>query len=203
MLCVFFLQYSFGAFGDQKQYLRKTKKSQSSFHSDPSGKPTNSPVTSGRSEGCAFIYKVRKRETVSSLLKRFGMKSKDFDRLNAVVAHSRLLSVNQSLCIVPGATSMVVSYYGEKFRGKKTSNGEIFNPDGLTAAHKSFPPNTILRVTNRETNKSVDVRINDCGPFVKNRDVDVSEKAAKILGLKGVATLFVQIVFMPQAGSKA
>jgi rare lipoprotein A len=73
----------------------------------------------------------------------------------------------------------IASWYGKEFHGNKTANGETFNTNKLTAAHRTLPFGSIVRVTNKENNKSVIVRINDRGPFVKNRIIDLSKKAAK------------------------
>ena len=70
-----------------------------------------------------------------------------------------------------------VSFYGGKFHGRNTASGEIFNKNDLTAAHKTYPFGTILKVTNPTNNKSVVVRINDRGPYVKGRSIDLSEYA--------------------------
>ena len=69
------------------------------------------------------------------------------------------------------------SFYGEKWNGRRTANGEIFNTYELTAAHKSLPFGTKVKVVNKTTGKSVVVRINDRGPFVKGRTLDLSKKA--------------------------
>lgn len=83
------------------------------------------------------------------------------------------------------------SFYGagDGFNGKKTANGETFNKNKLTAAHKTIPFGTIVKVTNLSNGQSVKVRINDRGPFVKGRIIDLSEKAAKKIDMrtKGVA----------------
>jgi len=76
-----------------------------------------------------------------------------------------------------------VSYYAHDFQGKETSNGETFNMNDLTAAHRTFPFGTKVRVTNLENNKSVIVRVNDRGPFVEGRIMDLSMGAAKEIGL--------------------
>jgi rare lipoprotein A len=76
----------------------------------------------------------------------------------------------------------VASFYGE---GTKTANGEAFDPRELTAAHRSLPFGTKLRVTNVATGQSVTVRVNDRGPFIRGRDVDVSTSAAEQLGMVG------------------
>ena len=73
---------------------------------------------------------------------------------------------------------VIVSYYAEDFHGKRTRNGENFNMYDYTCAHKSLPFNTILKVTNLANGKSVEVRVNDRGPFVFNRELDLSKAAA-------------------------
>ena len=75
------------------------------------------------------------------------------------------------------------SYYGEAFNGRPTSSGEIFNMNAYTAAHKTLPFGTFLEVTNLENGKKVVVRVNDRGPFVPNREIDLSKAAAKSLGM--------------------
>ena len=73
--------------------------------------------------------------------------------------------------------------------GRRTANGETFNPDGMTAAHRSLPFGTRLRVVNDKTGRSVVVRINDRGPFIGGRIIDLSRGAARQLGMGGVATV--------------
>ena len=75
------------------------------------------------------------------------------------------------------------SYYGEAFNGRPTSSGEIFNMNAYTAAHKTLPFGTFLEVTNLENGKKVVVRVNDRGPFVANREIDLSKAAAESLGM--------------------
>lgn len=74
-------------------------------------------------------------------------------------------------------SSHVISYYGKKFHGKKTANGEKFNMHALTAAHKSLPINSIIKVINIKNGKDVLVRINDRGPYIKGRELDLSKAA--------------------------
>lgn len=90
----------------------------------------------------------------------------------------------------------VVSYYAGDFHGKKTSNGEYFNMNDLTCASKSLPFNTILKVTNLSNGKSVNVRVNDRGPFVPGRELDLSKAAAIKLDMikSGTATVRIEIV---------
>lgn len=82
----------------------------------------------------------------------------------------------------------VASWYGGKFHGRRTANGEIYDKHKLTAAHKTLPFNTIVEVTNLENQKKIIVRINDRGPFVKNRIIDLSKKAAEKIDMEDTGT---------------
>ena len=90
----------------------------------------------------------------------------------------------------------ISSYYGSKFHGKLTANGEIFDMYGLTAAHKKLPLNTIIRVTNLENENSLILRISDRGPYVGNRILDCSYGAAKKLGFisEGTAPVKIEVI---------
>ena len=79
----------------------------------------------------------------------------------------------------------IASYYGHDFSGNKTATGERFNPNGMTAAHRSLPFGTRVRVTNTRNGRSVVVRINDRGPYIRGRVIDLSLGAARILGMMG------------------
>src|SRR5512144_807851 len=83
------------------------------------------------------------------------------------------------------------AWYGNELRGHRTASGEKFNPDGLTAAHKTLPFGTCLVVGNPRNGKSVNVRVNDRGPFAKDRVLDLTAGAARAIGM--VAT---QIITM-------
>ncbi len=85
------------------------------------------------------------------------------------------------------------SWYGKKFHGRKTSNGERYDMYGLSAAHKTLPMGTWVRVNNRDNGRTLDVRINDRGPFVAGRIIDLSFGAAKKLGVVGPGTARVKI----------
>ncbi len=86
------------------------------------------------------------------------------------------------------------SWYGRKFHGRKTSNGETYNMYGISAAHKTLPFGTVVRVTNLRNGRQLDVRINDRGPFAKGRIIDLSYGAAQKLGVVGPGTAPVEIV---------
>jgi rare lipoprotein A len=90
----------------------------------------------------------------------------------------------------------VASYYGHELAGNRTASGERFNPSAMTAAHRSLPLGTKLRVTNKENGEDVIVRVNDRGPFTKNRLIDLSLGAAKEIGMvrTGTARVTVEIL---------
>jgi len=108
--------------------------------------------------------------------------------------------------IVPPATQEVVSelglasWYGEEFQGNPTASGEVFDMNGLTAAHRSLPLGTKLKVTNLINNRSLVVRVNDRGPFIPSRFLDLSMAAAKKLGFfgAGVAKVRAEVVSFPK-----
>ena len=88
------------------------------------------------------------------------------------------------------------SWYGKKFHGRKTASGERFNMYAMTAAHKTLPFGTKVKVTNLDNKKSVVVKINDRGPFVKGRIIDLSYGASKRIGMvkTGVARVKIKVV---------
>ncbi len=81
----------------------------------------------------------------------------------------------------------MASWYGPGFQGRRTASGERFNAHALTAAHKTLPFGTRVRVVNRQNGRSVVVRINDRGPHVRGRMIDLSRAAARAIGLSGAA----------------
>jgi len=90
----------------------------------------------------------------------------------------------------------IASWYGPGFDGKRTANGEIFDTNGLTAAHKTLPMPSMVRVTNLENGRSIAVRVNDRGPFSPGRILDLSRRGAQLLGFieKGTARVRVEIM---------
>ncbi len=87
----------------------------------------------------------------------------------------------------------IASWYGAPFDGRRTSNGEIYNMHQMTAAHRTLPFGSIVQVTNLANGRQVDVRINDRGPFVANRIIDLSYSAAEALGVVGPGTAPVRL----------
>jgi rare lipoprotein A len=98
----------------------------------------------------------------------------------------------------------VASWYGIPFQGRRTSNGEIYDMHEFTAAHRTLPFNAVVRVTNLRNGKQTEVRINDRGPFVANRVIDLSLSAAQAIEMVGTGTAPVRLEIIsgpnPQAG---
>lgn len=90
----------------------------------------------------------------------------------------------------------IASWYGDEFKGKPTASGEIFDPEKMTAAHKTLPFGTVVKVTNLENGKIAELKINDRGPFVRGRILDCSKKGAKELGyyINGTAMVKLEVV---------
>lgn len=87
----------------------------------------------------------------------------------------------------------IASWYGPGFHGKQTSNGEVYNMHGMTAAHKTLPMNVFVRVTNLDNNRQTTVRVNDRGPFVTGRVIDLSQAAARELDVMTRGTARVKV----------
>ncbi len=93
----------------------------------------------------------------------------------------------------------IASWYGPTFYGKRTADGEIFDANALTAAHRTLPLPVNVRVTNLENGRSLVVRVNDRGPFAKGRIIDLSEEAAKLLGFYDQGTARVRVTYVGRA----
>lgn len=106
--------------------------------------------------------------------------------------------INTSIIRYIDRGTMRASWYGPRFHGRLTANGEIYDQNAYTAAHKSLRFGTILRVTNTRTNKSVIVRINDRGPYIPGRQIDLSKAAAKELDVisSGVKKLKIEEIII-------
>ncbi len=104
----------------------------------------------------------------------------------------------------PAARLVRASWYGPGLAGHRTTSGERFNPRALTAASKTLPIGSVVKITNPENGRSVDVRINDRGPFVAGRSLDLSRSAAERLGIlrKGVAAVRMSVRSTPQPPSR-
>jgi rare lipoprotein A len=131
------------------------------------------------------------------------------------VSHNRLFSKSSfalALCLALGACSWVpkgdvqldvgikdrgvASWYGEQFHGRQAANGEIFDMEGLTAAHRTIPLGSVVRVVNLSNGRHLHVRVTDRGPYEKGRILDLSHGAAVLLGMErdGVAHVQIEVV---------
>lgn len=97
----------------------------------------------------------------------------------------------------PAADTVVATYYSRRFHGRRTSNGERYDRLALTCAHKTLPFNTLIKVTNPKNNKSVVVRVNDRGPFKKNRKLDLSFAAAQEIDMVQAGVMRVIMEILP------
>jgi len=93
----------------------------------------------------------------------------------------------------------IASWYGSDFHAKDTANGERYDMDALTAAHRTLPMPTVVRVTNLENGRSLRLRVNDRGPYARGRIIDVSRRAAQLLGFHGRGTARVRVQFEGRA----
>jgi rare lipoprotein A len=98
----------------------------------------------------------------------------------------------------PRAETGVASWYGADFHGRRTSNGEVYDKEKLTCAHRTLPFGSYLLVRNLDNGSSVVVRVNDRGPFAKDRIVDLSEAAARIIGMIPTGTARVSLAIIPK-----
>jgi rare lipoprotein A len=101
--------------------------------------------------------------------------------------------------VCPGASYYgVASWYGRDFHGRQTANGERYNMNAHTAAHRTWPFGTVVRITNLRNGKQTTVRINDRGPWVRGREIDLSYQAARDLGMlnTGLEKVMMEIVSM-------
>jgi len=120
-----------------------------------------------------------------------------------IVAILISLPMSASARVKKGHTQKgIASYYSDALHGRKTASGEVYNKRILSAAHKSLPLGTKVRVTKVSNGKSVVVRVNDRGPFVKGRIIDLSRRAARNLGIinSGVAKVQVEVLSVPKRG---
>jgi len=113
--------------------------------------------------------KIQKKVVVDSIIKKNNTVEKEFTTKDSIIQHQGKFKLFKK--------SAHASYYADKFHGRRTASGRLYNKTKLTAAHKSLPFGTVVRVTNEDNGKSVVVEITDRGPFVRGREIDLSRKA--------------------------
>lgn len=126
-----------------------------------------------------------------------------FNKLLTLVIAALLISVPMSVSarVKVGHTQKgIASYYHDSLHGNKTASGEVYNKKIVSAAHKSLPLGTKVRVTKLSNGKSIIVKINDRGPFVKGRIIDLSRRAARALGIikSGLAKVKIEVLSVPK-----
>ncbi|MGM0432373.1 MAG: septal ring lytic transglycosylase RlpA family protein [Spirochaetota bacterium] len=121
--------------------------------------------------------------------------------LISFVLSAALLAAQESNVYQQG----IASWYGGEFQGKLTANGEIFDTHSISAAHKTLPFGTIVKVTNQTNGLSVEVRINDRGPFVEERIIDLSKAAAQQIDMvdQGIAPVTLEVLYKPETPESA
>ena len=92
----------------------------------------------------------------------------------------------------------IASWYGDEFAGRPTASGEIFDPNQITAAHRTLPMPSIVRITNLDNGRALAVRVNDRGPFAHGRIIDVSRRTAQLLGFHAQGTAKVRVEILPE-----
>lgn len=135
-----------------------------------------------------------------------------FHKLTNLLSLVILMSIIASCASIPKKEDYIIGYkekiiaswYGEEFHGRRTANGEVYDMYGLTAAHRTMPFDTYLLVTNRDTGRSVKVKVNDRGPFVGGRSLDLSYGAAKKLDMvkTGTAKVDIEIIGIDEAKNR-
>lgn len=128
-------------------------------------------------------YGVSKESDAGPAIEEFVFDTSNQEKLEMLIAEMGLKRTNESYY------SKASWYGGEQFHGKKTASNESFDQNLFTAAHKTLPMNTYVLVTNLHNNKTLIVKINDRGPFIQGRDIDLSESAAASLEAKSAGII--------------
>ena len=116
--------------------------------------------------------------------------------LTTMLVGATAVPVHADFVESPKPKTVTASWYGQEFSGRKTANGERYDPRGLTAAHKTLPLGTKIRVTNPRTGAQVLVTVTDRGPYVGRRELDLSKAAAREVGIlsRGVASVVIEVL---------
>ncbi len=145
-----------------------------------------------------YSYKLKKGDNLYRIGLRFDISWKRIAKDNGIV-NERSVMVGEKLIVkkkFPYSFKALTSWYGKQFHGRKTANGEVYNMYGVSAAHKTLPLGTVVLVSNPQNGRQVKLRINDRGPYIKGRSLDLSFGAAKRLDIikQGIAVLLVKVI---------
>lgn len=145
-----------------------------------------------------YTYKVKEGDSLYKIGIRFEVPWEKIAKDNGI-SDERFLDLGKKLVINKSFLydfPALTSWYGGKFHGRKTANGEVYNMYGISAAHKTLPLGTVVLVSNYKNGRQLKLRINDRGPYIEGRSLDLSYEAAKKLGIvkQGVALLFVKVL---------
>lgn len=145
-----------------------------------------------------YYYKVREGDNLYRIGKKFLECWEKIAKDNKI-DNERFLTVGKKLVVkkeFPGEFSGIASWYGEYFHGRKTANGETYDMYGISAAHRTLPLGSVILVENPQNGHRLKLRINDRGPYINGRILDLSYGAAKKLGVveRGVAPLHMKII---------
>ena len=155
----------------------------------------------GQKDSCfshTYRYKLKKGDNLYRIGLRFGVPWEKIAKSNDI-SDEKFLELGKELKIekeFPYNFVALTSWYGGKFHGRKTANGEVYDMYGLSAAHKTLPLGTVVLVSNPQNGRQVELRINDRGPYIEGRSLDLSFGAAKRLDIvkQGVASLLVKVI---------
>ncbi len=132
-------------------------------------KLTNSKIIDSTAKNNLSIVKVNKINPIDTIVKNSNSKKDKKNDLDSLFVTNGKLR--------PFKNHAIASYYADKFHGRKTASGKLYDKNKLTAAHKKLPFGTIVKVTNEANGKSIIVEITDRGPFIKSREIDLSKRA--------------------------
>jgi len=152
-------------------------------------------------QGCASVGDVSQREGIT-MPTTDAIVSQGDDRQIEGLKSCRLILILAKTSHIQRVQSGRASWYGPGFHGKVTASGETFDEAALTAAHKSIPLGSKARVTNVTNGNSVEVKINDRGPFTQGRIIDLSRAAARALGILGTGIAIVRVELVASESDK-
>jgi rare lipoprotein A len=152
--------------------------------------------------GGAFLSSCAETEFIAQTAKRIGVSQEEPSATSSIYKVGNPYQINGTWYYPAIDYSYeetgIASWYGSDFHGKSTANGEKYDMNSLSAAHRTLPLPSFVRVTNLENGRSVILRVNDRGPFARGRIIDVSRRGAQLLGFDGKGTARVNVSILPE-----